>query len=322
MASSAVASRTVPPQRDDAYRHELFLYDDEEEYVSVLADFIQDGLAAGESILALLPADHLSAVRSAVVDSDGSVRYADVSVVGDNPGRIIEVWRDFLDRCDGPARGIGEPVFVGRDPDQIEECRRHERLLDVAFAGRPFLLLCPYDARALDKKVVDDAISAHPVILKKGERTPSPTFHVDELLTDLFEGSLPPPPVAPTELEFGRHELAVVRRFVGNLATQIGLDGDVAADMVLAADEIATNYIIHGGSRATVRCWGDGDSFVCEIRGSGTIRDPFAGRIRPRPEEPGGRGLWLANQLCDLVQIRNTGDASSVIRMRARLPRH
>jgi anti-sigma regulatory factor (Ser/Thr protein kinase) len=92
-------------------------------------------------------------------------------------------------------------------------------------------------------------------------------------------------------------------------------------DMVLAADEIATNDVVHGGSRATVRCWAEGDWFVCEILGSGTIRDPLAGRIRPEPDRLGGRGLWLANQLCDLVQIRDTGSTSSVIRMRVRLPR-
>ena len=43
---------------------------------------------------------------------------------------------------------------------------------------------------------------------------------------------------------------------------------------------------------------------------------------QPLPDQPGGRGLWLANQLCDLVQIRNTGADASVIRMRARLPRY
>ena len=34
-------------------------------------------------------------------------------------------------------------------------------------------------------------------------------------------------------------------------------------------------------------------------------RTPLAGRRRPAPSEPDDRGLWLANQLCDLVQVRS-----------------
>jgi anti-sigma regulatory factor (Ser/Thr protein kinase) len=322
MAQPAAASPTVPPDGDDVYHHEVFPYHDDVEYVSVLGGFVRDGLAAGEPVLVVLPDDRLSLLRTVLPDDDVNIQYADMSAVGDNPGLIIGVWRDFLDGCEGPARGIGEPVFAGRDPDQIEECRRHERLLDIAFAGRPFRLLCPYDAATLDGDVVDDALAAHPVVLQAGGRTASPTFQVDEHMDDLFQGSLPLPPATRTEMEFGRQELAMVRRFVGDQANRAGLHGDATADIVLAADEIATNYVVHGKSRGTVRCWGDGYWFVCEINGSGTIRDPFAGRIRPLPDQPGGRGLWLANQLCDLVQIRNTGDDSSVIRMRVRLPRH
>jgi anti-sigma regulatory factor (Ser/Thr protein kinase) len=321
MADAAAASRTLPPPGDDAFRHEIFLYGNDNEYVSVLSEFVQDGLAGGESVLVVLPGDRLSALRSVLADREGLVQFADMSVVGENPGRIFGVWREFLDGCEGPARGIGEPVFVGRDPDQIEECRRHERLLDIAFAGRPFQLLCLYDATGLGDDVLDDARAVHPVVLHAGGRTVSPTFHIDELLTDLFQGSLSPSPATRVELEFGRQELAAVRRFVGTQAAQAGLEGDAITDIVLAADEIATNYVVHGGSRAAIGCWADGEWFVCEIQGSGTIRDPFAGRVRPQADQIGGRGLWLANQLCDLVQIRNTGDDGSIIRMRARLPR-
>jgi anti-sigma regulatory factor (Ser/Thr protein kinase) len=321
MAHPAAGSPIVPPRRGDSYGHEVFLYGDEDEYVSVLTDFVREGVAAGDSVLIAVPGVRLPALRSALRDAGGAVRYADMTLAGDNPGRIIGVWRDFLDGCGGPARGIGEPVFVGRDPDQIEECRRHERLLDIAFGGRQFLILCPYDAATLDGCILDDARAAHSVVLEAGGRTSSPTFRADEPLVDPFRGSLPPAPAASAELDFGRDDLALVRRFVGDQAARAGADGDITADIVLATDEIATNYVVHGGSGATIRCWTDRDRFVCEVQGSGTIRDPLAGLIRPEPDRPGGRGLWLANQLCDLVQIRNTGEDTSVIRMRVRLPR-
>jgi anti-sigma regulatory factor (Ser/Thr protein kinase) len=39
----------------------------------------------------------------------------------------------------------------------------------------------------------------------------------------------------------------------------------------------------------------------------------------PDGEQEGGRGLWLINQLCDLVQLRSSPEGTSV-RMSMRLP--
>ena len=56
---------------------------------------------------------------------------------------------------------------------------------------------------------------------------------------------------------------------------------------------------------------------TCQVSDSGRIRDPLAGRVRPEPDARGGRGLWLVNQLCDLVQIR-TGSSGTTVRVQAR----
>ncbi len=42
------------------------------------------------------------------------------------------------------------------------------------------------------------------------------------------------------------------------------------------------------------------------------------GRERPRAEQAGGRGLWITNQLCDLVQIRSS-ELGTEVRMRMNL---
>jgi anti-sigma regulatory factor (Ser/Thr protein kinase) len=62
--------------------------------------------------------------------------------------------------------------------------------------------------------------------------------------------------------------------------------------------------------------WRDGDALVCEVRDRGQLGDPLAGR-RPTPEQPDGRGLWLVNQLCDLVQLRSSA-SGTVVRFHAR----
>jgi hypothetical protein len=43
----------------------------------------------------------------------------------------------------------------------------------------------------------------------------------------------------------------------------------------------------------------------------------MVGRARPTPHQAGGYGVWLANQLCDLVQVR-TFAAGSAVRLRKR----
>ena len=73
-----------------------------------------------------------------------------------------------------------------------------------------------------------------------------------------------------------------------------------------------------GGGSGTLRCWRDGESLVCEVKDSGHIQAPLIGRRRPQPEACSGRGVWLVNQLCDLVQIRSN-PTGSVVRVHKRL---
>jgi anti-sigma regulatory factor (Ser/Thr protein kinase) len=69
-----------------------------------------------------------------------------------------------------------------------------------------------------------------------------------------------------------------------------------AIDMLLAATEVATNAIEHGGGMKEVRVGRTEGRFVCEIvdRGSG-FDDPSAGYLAPRAGV--GAGLWVARQL-------------------------
>jgi hypothetical protein len=50
------------------------------------------------------------------------------------------------------------------------------------------------------------------------------------------------------------------------------------------------------------------------VEDHGRIRIPLVGRIRPEPDADSGRGVWIANQLCDLVQIRSSA-AGTVVRV-------
>ena len=90
------------------------------------------------------------------------------------------------------------------------------------------------------------------------------------------------------------------------------LDQDAGDDLVLAAHELAMNSVQHGGGTGTLLTWQDPDALVVEVRDTGTIDDPLIGRTMPDFGGVSGRGIWMANQLCSLVQVRSGGDGTQV----------
>jgi anti-sigma regulatory factor (Ser/Thr protein kinase) len=122
------------------------------------------------------------------------------------------------------------------------------------------------------------------------------------------------PPDGSDQVDFGPDGLTLLRNLVAARAAAYGLAKAKAEDLVLAVHELATNSVRHGGGSGTFRLWRDGAALVCEISDRGWITDPLAGRRRPAADQPGGRGLWLVNQLCDEVEL-TTSPAGTVIRV-------
>lgn len=303
-----------------AFSHEAFFYAHEAEFVEATTAFVQEGLDQGEAVLVAVTGSRLEAVRDIFGPGSG-VEVLDMAVLGANPARIIPAWYDFLEahaeRGLG-VRGVGEPIWAGRSEAELAECHQHEALLNVAFDDGPsWRLLCPYDVTALPGEVIDHARANHPVLVAGVDRTSSQTYHPEQGTRALRGEPMPPPPAHPMELTFGEGELGSVRRLVGRACAAYGVDEDSADDLVLAVDELAANSLLHGGGRGVLRVWSEPGVLVCEVSDDGHIRNPLAGRVRPSLDRLGGRGLWLANQLCDLVQVRS-GAAGTVIRLHAR----
>jgi anti-sigma regulatory factor (Ser/Thr protein kinase) len=309
--SPEVSSGTAP-----GFRHEALVYSNRQEFLDGTLPFIREGIEAGDLILAVLPADKIAILRSQLDGDADRVRFADAGELGNNPARLIPAWREFVDASAASGRrirGIGEPIHSGRTPAELAECHRHELLLNLAFADASDLwLLCPYDAGALDPAVIEEAERTHPVIAKSGDRRPSERFVGVEGAAAPFAEPLPEPPSRPHQLIFDPDSLGAVRTFVAISALDAGLDGDRTDDLILAVNELAANSIVHAGGKGELLIWQDGDSLLCEVRDPGFIDAPLAGREVPDPGSTGGCGLWMANQLCDLVQIRTFAHGSAV----------
>jgi anti-sigma regulatory factor (Ser/Thr protein kinase) len=162
--------------------------------------------------------------------------------------------------------------------------------------------------------VIEEARRSHPCIVREGSERSSEAFLGLAAIETPFDVPLPEPPADALERPFERGVLSSLRGEVAAFAAGAGLRPEQAADLALSANEIATNSVRYAGGRGTVRLWRAARGVVCEVSDAGRIDAPLAGRIPPEPGHIGGWGLWLANQLCDLVQVR-TFPGASVVRI-------
>jgi anti-sigma regulatory factor (Ser/Thr protein kinase) len=297
------------------FHHEAVFYASDEEYLDGLMPDLRSAIDADGAILVAVGDDRAELLRGALGAGAERVRFADMERLGRNPACIIPAWREFMATASsGPRLGIGEPVWPGRSDAELIECRRHESLLNLAFdGGRPWRLLCPYDTRALTPDVLADARHNHPHVGRAGVSV-SCDDYVEPPTVLSWDGPLPSPPAEPAEMVFKRDDLALVRMFVSDHAKRAGFDKERLSDLVLAVNELATNSMRHGGGRGLLSVWRENGTFLCEVHDRGRITDPLAGRELPPALDGGGRGLWLVNHLCDLVQVRSS-EAGNVIRL-------
>ena len=314
-------SAMTEPAAVEEFSHEAFLYSALAEFLDVTCGFVREGLQRDEAVLVATSGERLAALRS-FFGAEAAVGLIDMTELGANPARIIPAWRAFVEANAAAGqgmRGVGEPIWAGRSEAELAECHQHESLLNLAFEGGvPWRLLCPYDVTALPADVVEEARANHPLLLTGGRWVSSDTYHAERAHRALRGCPLPPPAEPPTELPFTSGELGSVRRLVERQGDAAGLCADSLDDLVLCVDEIATNSLLHGGGRGVLRVWRESGSLVCEITDSGTIVDQLVGREPPSLDRLGGRGVWLANQLCHLVQLRS-GPSGTTVRLHMHL---
>lgn len=301
-------------------RHEAYVYDTDAGFADATAGFVRAGLAAGEPVFVALRDSRASLLRDALGAASAGVSFHDMAELGANPSRIIPAMAEFLgDAGPRPVRAVGEPVWASRGSRALRECVRHEALINLAFADAPLWWVCPY-AHDLDPALLDDAWHTHPLVTD-GHGTRSSGRYTDpEVLAPLDE-ALPPAPADAVSVPVPPDGLAPLRDAVHTYASAVGLAPDRADDLVLAVNEVVTNAVRYGGrdgdGAARLRLWEDDGALVCELAGPGRIRDPLVGRMPPSTVPEGGRGLWLVNQVCDLVELRS-GASGTVVRMHVR----
>jgi anti-sigma regulatory factor (Ser/Thr protein kinase) len=299
----------------DRFEHEAMFYRGDADFLAGLLPFVHDGLAQDEAVVVAEPRPRLDMLRDALGSDASAVELLDMAEIGANPARIIAVWSAVLEKHTGAGRrlrGVGEPAFPGRRTAELVECRLHELLLNAAFDDGPgWRLLCPYDQEHLPRAVTQAALHTHPVRSTSSSRMHSEAYRAGTHVA-AFGEELPAPGDAVLRGVYGPGDIPATRRTVAQWARSCGLTGERVEALELAASELATNSVRHGGGTGTVAMWLDGAAAVVQFTDSGTVTDPLTGRLSPSLDQLGGRGLYLVNQLCDLVQLRSSDRGTTV----------
>jgi anti-sigma regulatory factor (Ser/Thr protein kinase) len=309
---TAVVGEAVPA---GGFEHEVLFYRDQEGFLAGLLPFVREGLELDEAVVVAEPRPRMELLRDALGDDAGAVQFLDMVEIGANPARIIGVWAAALEKHTAAGRrlrGVGEPAFHGRRELEFVECQLHEQLLNHAFDDGPaWRLLCPYDEAKLPRAVVRAALQTHPIRSSVTDRLPSHAYAPDAHV-HAFAASLPKPTDAVLRGIYGAGDVPATRRTVAQYARRCGLSDEQVEILELAASELATNSIRHGGGSGTLAMWLDPGAVVVEFSDAGHLADPLTGRLAPPLDSVGGRGLYLVHQLCDLVQVRSSPQGTTV----------
>lgn len=303
------------PRASAGFEHEALFYRDDESFLAGLVPYVCEGLSRGEDVVVAEPPDRLELLRDALGPDAAGVRWLDMAVLGRNPARIIGAWTEAVEAATAAGtglRGVGEPAWPGRRDAEFAECRLHELLLATAFDDGPaWRLLCPYDQTRLPRAVRTAALQSHPLVSTSEYRRPSTSFHRDAAAA-AFGTPLQQPTEGVLRGSYGVDDVRATRRTVASFGRSCGLSDAQVEALEVAASELVVNSVRHGGGSGTLALWDTDEAAVVEFSDAGQIADPLVGRRRPPADRPGGRGLYLVNQLCDLVQVRSSRRGTTV----------
>jgi anti-sigma regulatory factor (Ser/Thr protein kinase) len=296
--------------------HEAILYSEPDELAERLVPRLRPSLDDGGPVVAVLDERTRAEVRRLLGGEVNRVDFPDPAFVHRLPPFTVALrWARLSRRVDTPT---GRATVVGQHVAGLPGCgathwARLDIGLNVAVVGLPITVLCPYRA---DDEDIPRVRATHPRLTTADGSVASSFYR--QPTEALVEYPPPPPPeLGPSTAStaFAADRLGALRHLVAEVAGRGGMDPDRVADLVLAVNEIAANSIEHGPGYGRLRIWATDEAVVAEVSDSGTVDLPFPGMVAPAATGVRGRGMWLASELCDVMQVWSYADAT-VVRLR------
>jgi anti-sigma regulatory factor (Ser/Thr protein kinase) len=277
-------------------RHSALVYESQDEYLARAVPFLREGIEAGEGAIVAHTKPGLAMMREALGADATQVTFVDVSSAYTRPARTLaayhEVYVEQLQRTP-TVRAVADVQF-GHDPAEWDLWTGYEAVFNRSFDHLPTWVICSYNANGTPDPIIEGVWQTHPEVIADGSWHASDHYEdPDRLLRRIT--SVPAPLSGLRSIPFGR-DVADFREHLARELVVESVSEAKALDMLLAASEIATNALEHGGGVEEARVGRAEGRFVCEIvdRGSG-FDDPAAGYLAPRTGA--GAGLWVARQL-------------------------
>lgn len=306
--------------------HQALVCHEGDDLVAQVGAAVHAGLAAGEETRVALAPERLGPVREWLGADADATEFIDADVFYRRLGPLFSGLGRELEERAGAGRPrlrlVAEPPVRAFRPAEARAHLRWEAALNVVYARCDISLLCLYDAQGLSEAALGDVRCTHPELLSDGHGRRSAAFLDPAVFLSRRAPGLQAAPAGDGRgwgeggvyaLDEVR-DLAGVRAAVRARAAAAGMAPAAAVDLVTAVSEIAANAIAYADAPRTLRVAVQDGVLVCRVRDAGPgIGAPFAGFLTPTASAEAGRGIWLANQLVDVVEIASGPAGTEVI---------
>jgi anti-sigma regulatory factor (Ser/Thr protein kinase) len=286
-------------------RHDMYLYEDDDSLAGRMGAFLDDGLARGDAVLAVVDARKWGILRDALGDGAERVTHIHRDVFYTRrPEAAIAAYDAMLRRV--ASEGTQEVRIFG----ELPACRTrqdqrtwgaYEAIVNRALAHHRTWVMCGYDARETSDALLRDGRRTHAAVLTDGWAT---SAHFDDPAAVVRSLTPAPEPLPDLPALPADGDARALREGLLEAMATAGVRAAEADDMLLAAGEVLANARRHGGGLRSLRAGSVGDRFVCELGDGGPgLDDPLAGHLPPRHGDVGGAGLWVARQVTRRVEL-------------------
>ncbi|WP_218134007.1 sensor histidine kinase [Lentzea fradiae] len=291
--------------------HETAFYGSDDDFLALVVPFLEDGLRAGEAVVAACAERNTGLLRGAL---GRDITYLPGADQYSRPSESIATYRAlFAEGTEGGARGmrvVGDVPHPGMGASW-DWWARYEAAVNRAYAEFPVWGLCPYDTRTTPAEVLDDVVRTHPnIAAAPGRHEANPGFRegparARQVADPLEQG---PPLVDLVDVTARAARDAVSAAVAGTALSEDGV-----LDVVYAASEMVSNGLTHGVAPVRFRVWADSSRVVVAVTDQGPgPADPVVGLMPTTDTRTAGLGLWILHRTCDYVSMGRDADGFTV----------